>query len=150
MRALILVLISSSAFAWDSVCTKFPNKSLEASELANGTPCVPSAGPVTARERWVANELDEHRRLWEATRIRAGLPDQVSSTRTLTVFTGPSQITIEGASVPTLVPVSFEAAQRVAYRSYSIGEFTHLPDFSWALWDWASGHEVCPLEGSTS
>lgn len=152
MRALFLVLISSSAFAWDSVCTKFPNKSLSAAELESvrGTPCVPSAGPVTARERWVATELDEHRRLWEQTRLKAGLPEQVSATRTITVFTGPGQIDIEGATVPTLVPVSFEAAQRVAYRSYSIGEFTHLPDFSWALWDWASGHEVCPLEGATS
>jgi len=31
-----------------------------------------------------------------------------------------------------------------------VGEFTHLPDFSWALWDWASGHETCPLEGASS
>ena len=36
------------------------------------------------------------------------------------------------------------------YDYYSIGEFTHLPDFSWAVWDWASGHETCPLEGATS
>lgn len=153
MRALFAfaTLCASSAFAWDSVCTRFPNKTLEPSALeqTTGTPCTPSAGPATARERWIG-ALGEHRKLWELTRIKAGLPEAVSATRTLTVFTGPEQIAIEGAMVPTLVPVPFASASRVAYRSYSIGEFTHLPDFSWALWDWASGHEVCPLEGSTS
>ncbi len=153
MRALLLVVavLAPSAFAWDSVCTKYANKSLEAGDLERqpGTPCSPSAGPNTARERWVG-ALDEHRRLWEMTRVKAGLPEQVSTTRTLTVFTGSGVIDIDAKSVPTLVPVTFAAAQRVAYRSYSVGEFTHLPDFSWALWDWASGHEICPLEGSTS
>jgi hypothetical protein len=154
MKALFTVatLLASSAFAWDSVCNKFPNKSLEASELEGqrGTPCAPSAGPATARERWVSSALDEHRRLWEMTRIKAGLPKEVSATRTITVFTGPARVDINGSMEPTLIPVRFEAAERVAYRSFSIGEFTHLPDFSWALWDWASGHEVCPLEGATS
>jgi hypothetical protein len=153
IRALLVVavVVSASSFAWDSSCTKFTNKSLEASALAsqNGSPCVPSAGPATARERWVG-AVDEHRRLWEMTREKAGLPAQVSATRTLTVFTGAGVVDLGSTSVPTLVPVSFETAERVAYRSYSVGEFSQLPDFSWALWDWASGHETCPLDGATS
>ena len=152
-RGLLLLtatlLLSPAAFAWESTCSKFANKSLEPDALQNGAPCVPSAGPATARERWVG-PLDEHRRLWEMTRGQAGLPTQVSATRTLTVFTGAGLVDVGGAQVPTLIPVPFEAAERVAYRSYSVGEFTQLPDLSWSLWDWASGHETCPLEGATS
>ena len=152
-RALLVAasLLAPAAFAWDSACTKFNDKTLEAGELERqrGSPCVPSAGPATARERWIG-PVDEHRRLWELTREKAGLPAAVSATRTLTVFTGPADIDVGGTQVPTLIPVSFEAAERVAYRPYTIGEFTQLPDFSWALWDWASGHETCPLEGASS
>lgn len=123
-RALLLCacLSAPAAFAWDSACSKFTNKSLEASELAalRGEPCVPSAGPATARERWIGG-VDEHRRLWELTREKAGLPAQVSATRTLTVFTGPDEVMIGEQSVPTLVPVPFAAASRVAYRSTSPG-----------------------------
>ncbi|HSP77052.1 MAG TPA: hypothetical protein VLQ93_00885, partial [Myxococcaceae bacterium] len=28
------------------------------------------------------------------------------------------------------------------------GELAQLPDFSYALWDWATGHETCPLPGA--
>lgn len=154
MKRTLLVaatLLAPAAYAWDSVCTKFPNKSLEADALQSqqGSPCVPSAGPATARERWIG-PVDEHRRLWEMTRERAGLPAAVSATRTLTVFTGPGTVDVGGSQQPTFVPVPLASAERVAYRPYSLGEFTHLPDFSWALWDWASGHETCPLEGATS
>ena len=80
MRALFAfaTLCASTSFAWDSVCTKFPNKALEASvlEQQTGTPCEPSAGPATARERWIG-ALGEHRKLWELTRIKAGLPEAV-------------------------------------------------------------------------
>ena len=108
------------------------------------------AHTATARERWIG-PVDEHRRLWELTREKAGLPASVSATNTLTVFTGSDQVSLGDTSMgPTLVPVPFEAATQVAYRSFSVGEFTQLPDFSWSLWDWASGHETCPLDGATS
>lgn len=148
---LATLLLSPSAFAWESACSKFANKTLEPAALQGqrGTPCEPSAGPATARERWIGG-VDEHRRLWELTREKAGLPAEVSATQSLTVFTGAAQVQIGDASVPTLIPVAFQDAQRVAYRAYSVGEFTQLPDFSWSLWDWASGHETCPLEGASS
>lgn len=154
MRALLLAIVAlcaARAHAWESACFKFPNKTLEPGVLAAqpSTPCEPSAGPATARERWVG-PIDEHRRLWELTREKAGLPGEVSATKSLTIFTGDSTVDIAGAQSPTLVPAPFEAASRVAFRSYSLGEFTQLPDFSWSLWDWASGHETCPLEGASS
>ena len=118
-RALVVTvsLLGHAAFAWDSACTKFNDKSLEPAELQRqrGSPCVPSAGPSTARERWIG-PLDEHRRLWELTREKAGLPAAVSATRTLTVFTGSADIDVGGTRVPTLIPVSFVDAERVAYR----------------------------------
>lgn len=152
MRALLLsmVLLAPAVWAWDSSCSKFSNKTLEASVLEGqaGTAC--GSGPAVARERWIG-AVDEHRKLWEMTRAKAGLPALVSATQTLTVFTGPDQVSLgDDAMGPTLIPVPFEAAAQIAYRSYSVGEFTQLPDFSWALWDWASGHETCPLEGATS
>lgn len=148
IRALLVVsLAAQPAFAWESACSKFTNRTLEPAALTGGQPC--SAGPATARERWVG-ELDEHRRLWELTREQAGLPAEVSLTKTLTVFTSDAQVDLGGAQGGTLIPAPFSDVTRVAYRSYSVGEFTQLPDFSYALWDWASGHETCPLEGASS
>jgi hypothetical protein len=138
MRALLAaaLLLAPSAFAWESTCSKFTNKTLDPDTLQTqqGAACIPSAGPATARERWIGT-LDEHRRLWEMTRGQAGLPLTVSATQTLTVFTGSGQVDVGGTQVPTLIPASFETAERVA---------------SWSLWDWASGHETCPLEGASS
>ena len=94
MRALLVaaLVLAPAAHAWDSSCSKFTNKSLSPGVLQEqtGTACT-SAGPVTARERWIG-PLDEHRRLWELTREKAGLPAIVSATNTLTVFTGPEQV----------------------------------------------------------
>lgn len=142
---LLLSCLSVPAFAWESTCAKYGNKTLEPTALTSGMPCTPSAGPATARERWVGKG-DEHRQLWELTRAKAGLPTDVSSTKTSTVFTSDATIDLG----PTLVPAAFEDTKRLAYRSWSVGEFSQLPDFSYALWDWASGHEVCPLQGASS
>lgn len=145
-RALLLsVALSLPAFAWESTCAKYADKTLEPSALMNGTACTPSAGPATARERWVGPG-DEHRQLWELTRAKAGLPAALSATKTTTVFTGDARLDVG----PTLVPAAFEDTKRVASRSWTVGEFSQLPDFSYALWDWASGHEVCPLQGASS
>lgn len=145
------LLAAASAHAWESACYRFSNKSLEPDALRaqEGTACAPSAGPNTARERWIG-PIDEHRRLWELTREQAGLPAEVSATKTTTVFTSADTVDIGGTASPTLVPAPFESASRIAYRSWSVGEFTQLPDFSWSLWDWASGHETCPLDGASS
>lgn len=153
-RALLVVVLllgARDALAWESACSKFTNPSLDPQALAasSGEACSPSAGPAVARQRWIGS-IDEHRRLWERTRELAGLPASVSVTRTLTVFTGAQTVDLGGSPAPTLVPAPFEATARVAVRHFSVGELAQLPDFSYALWDWASGQETCPLEGATS
>jgi len=148
---LALCVVSLPALAWESTCSKFGDKTLspEALAAARGEPCTPSSGPSTARERWVGTN-DEHRQLFELTRAKAGLPPEVSATQNQLVFTADATVDINGTASPTLVPAPFEATQRLATRSWSVAEFAQLPDFSYALWDWASGHEVCPLAGASS
>ncbi|MBL8951596.1 MAG: hypothetical protein JNK82_12515, partial [Myxococcaceae bacterium] len=123
MRALtvVLLLASSQAFAWESVCYD-----------AQGRACSPSAGPRTARERWVGR-LDEHRQLWETTREKAGLPASVSAPFTLNVFTSVAQVPAGPVMVPTLMPARFDEATRSAARTFTVGELAQLPDFSYAL-----------------
>lgn len=133
MRAALLLLLSAPAFAWESVCYD-----------AQGRACSPSAGPSTARQRWIGN-LDEHRALWETTRAKAGLPAAVSDPFTLTVFTSSATVPVGAVMQPTLQPVAMDAVTRSSTRTFTVGELAQLPDFSYALWDWASGHEQCPL-----
>lgn len=133
----VFVLMPLSAFAWDSVCFE-----------PNGRACTPFAGPQTARHRWIGPS-DEHRQLFEQTREQAGLPASVSMPTTLTVFTSSSSVAIGGVMTPTLQPASFEQATRERTRTFTIAELAQLPDFSYALWDWASGHETCPLGDGT-
>lgn len=138
MRALVLLpLLAAPALAWESVCYD-----------AQGRYCSPAAGPRTARERWVG-PLDEHRQLWETTRQKAGLPAGVSSAFTLSVYTSSATVPAGPVMVPTLTPAPFDAATRSAARTLALGELAQLPDFSYALWDWASGHEQCPLLDGT-
>ena len=134
MRAalVLLALGSVSAFAWESTCTKYPNKTLDPDVLQtqSGMPCSPSAGPAAARERWVG-ALDEHRRLWEQTRGQAGPPALgVCHPHAHRLHRARAGRPRRQPAAPTLVPVAFDDAARVAYRSYSVGEFTQLPDFS--------------------
>lgn len=136
-RALLLLLLAAPALAWESVCYD-----------AQGKACVPAAGPSTARQRWIGN-LDEHRQLWETTRARAGLPAAVSEPFTLSVFTSSSLVPVGPVMLPSFLPVAPEAATRTATRTFTVGELAQLPDFSYALWDWASGHEQCPLLDGT-
>lgn len=140
MSSRLLVLFSLaplSALAWDSVCFE-----------PNGRACSPSAGPQTARHRWIGPS-DEHRQLFEQTREQAGLPASVSMPTTLTLFTSSSSVAIGGTMTPTLQPSAFEQATRERTRTFTIAELAQLPDFSYALWDWASGHETCPLNDGT-
>lgn len=141
-----VVMLPAQAFAWDSACREYPDPTLEVSALTGGQPCDPEAGPNTARQRLVG-PLDEHRALWEETRVRAGLPDTVSRTLRLPVFTSNVTIPIGGQEVPRLVPVPFTHVEREQLRSISLGELAELPDYSYALWDWALGNETCPLGG---
>lgn len=135
--AVLLALLPLTALAWDSVCFE-----------PSGRACTPSAGPNTARHRW-AGPSDEHRQLFEQSREQAGLPAALSQPTTLTVFTSSSSVEVGGVMVPTLQPAPFEQATRQQTRTLAVPELAQLPDFSYALWDWASGHETCPLNDGT-
>ncbi len=128
-----LVLLATSAAAWDSRC------------YVSGVDCKP--GPEAARNRWIGPS-DEHRVLLEATRVLAGLPADVSDSFTLTTFTGDSPVDVAGQSMTSIAPVDFANATRVTERDATVGEFAQLPDFSFALWDWITGNETCPLGAS--
>lgn len=150
-RALLVaaVLAAPAAWAWESACSVYANPAQDPSALkmTEGLPCAPQ-GEATARERWVGG-FDEHRQLWEATREKAGLPAALSSTTPLQVFTTNATVMVGGQAAPTLLPAPFDAASRMRFRQVTVGELTQLPDFSYALWDWASGHETCPLAGAS-
>lgn len=151
MRPLFLLalLLSLPALAWESVCYEQPDTTKEPSEYpqGSGSYCAPAAGPNTARHRWVG-KLDEHRRLWELTREQAGLPAEASATMRLRVFTSGAPVAVDGQALTSLLPVPFAEAERVQLRAITPGELAQLPDFSYALWDWATGHETCPLPGA--
>lgn len=140
--------LPSAALAWESICFDHANPEASVSQLSTATAnvCEPFAGPHTARQRWIG-PLDEHRQLWEETRVRAGLPASLGQTILLPVFTSAAQLTVGTQTLTSLQPAAFTDVQRVQTRAFSIGELAQLPDFSYALWDWALGHETCPLSG---
>lgn len=144
--ACVVVLSATPAFAWESVCKSYVDPTLEAAQLTNAQPCAPEAGPSTARNRWVG-PLDEHRLLFEKARVLAGIPPEVSATQRLRVFTSSGVVPLGTTNGTSLFPVDFIAAERAQTRAFSVGELSQLPDFSYSLWDWAQGHETCPLEG---
>lgn len=152
MRLVAIVLLLALppvARAYDSMCFEFPDTGLEPSAYPRDpeVACTPFAGPNTARHRWIG-ALDEHRRLWERTRELSGIPDGVSATAKLRVFTAKLEVPLDPERMgPTLMP-NLAQVERVRERAFTPGELAQLPDFSYALWDWAQGHETCPLEGT--
>ena len=148
--ALALLLVAAPAGAWESTCYTYGNADLEPWQYTSmaRSYCYPPAGPRTARERWIGG-LDAHRALWERTRELAGLPATVSTNMRLRVFTSSATVEVDGQQLPTLVPAAFQDATRAQSRTVSVGELAQLPDFSFALWDWGTGHESCPLGDAT-
>jgi hypothetical protein len=132
-RAVILLVaaIASTAAAYDSQCSR-----------ADGSAC--ESGPDAGHNRWLGPSA-EHEIIWEHTRPLAGLPASVSAPVQLDVFTGSATVPTAAGALPTLTPAPFAAATRVRRRELTIGELAQLPDFSFALWDWALGNETCPL-----
>ena len=136
-RAALLVLaLAASAHAYDSRCY-----------VDGGAECAP--GPQSARSRWIGVS-DEHRELWLRTLDLAGLPAlpaaQAEDQFDLQVFTTDDPVDVAGTPMPTLAPVAFFDATRKTTRTTSAPEFAQLPDFGFALWDWATGLETCPLD----
>src|SRR4029078_4525837 len=65
----------------------------------------------------------------------------------LRVFTSSTPLNVDGQQLTSLLPVPFAETARVQTRAISPGELATLPDSSSARWDWATGHETCPLPG---
>jgi hypothetical protein len=140
---LAVLLAGLPALAWESVCYQYTDNSKDVLQLGAGTPCTPSSGPNTARQRWVGN-LDEHRLLFLAAANAAGIPSAALATQRLEVLTQNQGVAVGSMSAETLMPALPELAERVQSRSFTVAELAQLPDYSYALWDWAQGHETCP------
>jgi hypothetical protein len=142
---LVVLLAAAPAAAWDSRCylgTPVPDPGVPGGVRAECT-----EGPETARNRWLGPS-DEHRALLEFGRIFGGLPHAVSDGASLTVFTGDGMVDVAGQPMESYQPVDFVAAKRVQTRVISVPELAQLPDHAYALWDWATGNETCPLDAS--
>lgn len=153
---LSLVLTSRPAQAWDSICYKFADPTADASAI-DGLVINSSRGCQgieAARARWrdPIRQLDEHRQLFVLAVLQAGLPATLLETQKLAVFVRDQQVTGNDGATSSVMPrelmysdPSF-AGIKGAQRAFSLDELAQLPDFSYGLWDWASGNETCPLD----
>jgi hypothetical protein len=103
-------------------------------------------GLAAARTRWgvapnggAVDPRAEHARLWLETLAVSGLPASLNADIELPVFTSDGEV----LGLPSVRPVRTGAARR-RLRVTSLAELTQLPDFSFTLWDWATGNEGCP------
>jgi hypothetical protein len=119
------------AHAFDSEC-----------ENQHGAPCVD--GPLTTHGSW-DTDTSEHAHIWRATSLLAGLPASLNETFELYTYTDGADISSEGETVPSFYPAAFDQVLARHTRTTSVAELTQLPDFSYSLWDWASGNETCPV-----
>lgn len=145
---LAVLLFPFELWAWESACRVYSDISLEPQVYASrsGPSCGEAPGPRTARNRWIGPD-DEHRQLFLRAVERAGLPSSFLSTVDLRVFTDGRSVDSGGDEpIETVAPDrTWLNVRGMVTRSFSIPEFSQLPDFSYALWDWVNGHETCPL-----
>ena len=154
--ALLLVLPAPAA-AFNSSCY-----------TEDGEHCSHFDGYEAPRSRWYHDDLTpgstdaEHAQIWIRAAEVSGLPPELLDEFRLRHFssdevlpwseavTNPtglmSVMTFSGIAdreYQSWAPVSF-APDSIRDRTHTIAEFSQLPDFSWALWDWAQGNETCP------
>ncbi len=165
----VLVALSvapSTARAWNSTCTVYPDPTLDGADLATvaGTAChhaplvgttVGEPGPWTAQGRYRSDDAqDEHAAIFRRGISLAGIPAKVLETQRLTVFAFDKPASAAAGSLAStltsIAPVSFTNANHLRTRAFAIDELAMLPDFSYSLWDWAEGNETCPLAGYES
>jgi hypothetical protein len=124
--------LAGAARAWDVRCS-------DPSDPEGNAVCPDPF--ARAQTPWRAHPLAEHRRLLELSLELAGLPAALRDPFELTVYTG-SEI-LEAPVYTTIRPVP-TGAERERVRELTIQMMANLPDFSYTLWDWASGNELCP------
>ncbi len=124
----LAALAAPAALSWDSGCKNVDGEACSSLEAA--------------RLPW---ENEEHARLWLETRALAGLPASVDADFRLRSYVSGDNV---DATV-SLSPAPYDAAFAVVERDVTVAQFAMLPDFSFALWDWASGNEGCPPAGTS-
>jgi uncharacterized membrane protein len=127
-------LAPQTAGAWEAHC-----------EIAPGVEC--PDGYAEAQTYWGPLALSEHRAILDYTLRIAGLPASFLESFELTVYT--SGDALQAGSPPdvrnyTSVRPVRELPRLIRTRETSIASMANLPDFSYTLWDWASGNETCP------
>jgi hypothetical protein len=138
VAAATAAMVPPEALAWDVRC-----------EITPGAACPDPF--ASARTTWQAHPRAEHRRLLEMSLDVSGLPLLLKEEFDLKVFVDELQKVrtdedVEYASIrPALLgPTKAET------RTVTIQMFANLPDFSYTLWDWASGNERCPPDASNT
>jgi hypothetical protein len=140
--ALALALLSASppARAWNVTC--FDDQ---------GAPCKDPYGSV--QTPWLDDAQAEHRAILARTLELAGLPASIGAPFDLTVFTNGQEISAtvaepeeepETFTYTSVRPVRSGARERRLRAQVSVPAMANLPDFSYSLWDWAAGNELCP------
>lgn len=137
MRSLLLLaalLLASPAAAWES------------------HPDWPATIPLTSqhgRPNARVHYDSEHKQIFEDALSLSGAPaawnDEfnivVPTLEAPTWYSSPTML-LSGEPY-TLIPQQPQVAERLRDRSFVPSMFSELPDFSYALWDWASGNELC-------
>lgn len=154
--AALLLALPSTGLAWGSKCRAYEDPHRDVEDLEPSDEAC-EAGPLAARGRMVLtheDELEDGRQDEHGEALRygmeiAGLPPELLDTWVLQVFAGDAEVPTGWISdVDSIAPVPFEEALTDPKRSFTIYEMAQLPDFSFALWDWAGGNETCPLPGA--
>jgi hypothetical protein len=137
--ALLLTgLLSRAGYGFDSHCGVADEKCVD--------------GLAAARTRWGVDEMGgedqraEHRTIWLRSRVVSGLPASFDDVIRLPVFTAAADL---GGGRTTLRPVRMDPALAQT-RVTTLAEMAQLPDFSYTLWDWATGNELCPPDSFNS
>ncbi len=135
------------ASAWDSICYTFEDPNAKVADLVHQTRGCQGLEAARGRFRDPVHLVDEHRRIFAQAATMAGLPAAALETTRLAVLTDfSSNVKLGGDGLtPTIDLLTPQNAKRAVFRSFALDELAQLPDFSFALWDWARGNEACPL-----
>jgi hypothetical protein len=76
---------------------------------------------------------------------KAKLPSKLNADFVLRSYSSGPPIMDGAAEYEPQTPVLL-LPDRSVTRTVRVAEFTQLPDFSFSLWDWATGNEQCPLD----
>ncbi|MFN8546222.1 MAG: hypothetical protein U0807_18745 [Candidatus Binatia bacterium] len=107
-----------------------------------------------AQTPWSSHPDNEHRALLERALALSGLPGAFADDFDVVVFTSGEELEATVLTDPltgtsstfrhqSIRPVRLRP-HRMRTRTLSVPMMASLPDFSYTLWDWASGNERCP------